>query len=192
MQKNNAAPYPRANALPSFQSKADPPRAHPFPTERAPQFNSKEVKRSRRAQRMNATGRLPTPDLNGNRKPFTTQEPGGGDEGNQWHVTDNHSRTGLSLGCCRLRAQHWSWYPRKLVLRLVRCNAGETAQTVWFDLPWSSENYIQANARVYRQGQEVPVILHHLTVSNSLDEHVVKVLEGKINLQEALLNALQL
>ena len=74
----------------------------------------------------------------------------------------------------------------------LQCNVGETAQTVWFDLPWSSENYIQANARVYRQGQEVPVILHHLTVSNSLDEHVVKVLEGKINLQEALLDALQL
>ena len=74
----------------------------------------------------------------------------------------------------------------------LQCNTGETAQTVWFDLPWSSENYIQANARIYRQGQEKPVIIHHLTVSNSLDEHVVKVLEGKINLQEALLNALQL
>ena len=72
----------------------------------------------------------------------------------------------------------------------LQCNAGETAQTVWFDLPWSSENYIQANARVYRQGQEVPVILHHLVVANSIDEQVVKVLEGKINLQEALLNAL--
>ena len=72
----------------------------------------------------------------------------------------------------------------------LQCNAGETAQTIWFDLPWSSENYIQANARVYRQGQEVPVILHHLVVDNTIDEQVVKVLEGKINLQEALLNAL--
>jgi len=72
----------------------------------------------------------------------------------------------------------------------LQCNAGETAQTIWFDLPWSSENYIQANARVYRQGQEVPVILHHLVVANTIDEQVVKVLEGKINLQEALLNAL--
>jgi len=72
----------------------------------------------------------------------------------------------------------------------LQCNAGDTAQTVWFDLPWSSENYIQANARVYRQGQEKPVIIHHLTIANSIDEQVVKVLEGKINLQEALLNAL--
>ena len=72
----------------------------------------------------------------------------------------------------------------------LQCNVGETAQTVWFDLPWSSENYIQANARIYRQGQEKPVIIHHLMVSNSIDERVVKVLEGKINLQEALLDDL--
>ena len=72
----------------------------------------------------------------------------------------------------------------------LQCNVGDTAQTVWFDLPWSSENYIQANARIYRQGQEKPVIIHHLTVYNSIDEHVVKVLGGKINLQDALLNAL--
>ena len=72
----------------------------------------------------------------------------------------------------------------------LQCNVGETAQTVWFDLPWSSENYIQANARIYRQGQEKPVIIHHLVVSNSIDEQVVKVLDGKINLQEALLDTL--
>ena len=72
----------------------------------------------------------------------------------------------------------------------LQCNVGETAQTIWFDLPWSSENYIQANARIYRQGQEKPVIIHHLTVSNSIDEQVVKVLDGKINLQDALLDAL--
>jgi SNF2 family DNA or RNA helicase len=72
----------------------------------------------------------------------------------------------------------------------LQCNVGDTAQTVWYDLPWSSENYIQANARIYRQGQEKPVIIHHLTVSKSIDEQVVKVLEGKINLQEALLDAL--
>ena len=72
----------------------------------------------------------------------------------------------------------------------LQCNIGDTAQTVWFDLPWSSENYIQANARIYRQGQEKPVIIHHLTVYNSIDEQVVKVLEGKINLQYALLESL--
>ena len=72
----------------------------------------------------------------------------------------------------------------------LQCNTGELAQCVWYDLPYSSENYIQANARVYRQGQTKPVIIHHLTMENSIDEQVVKVLDGKINLQDALMNAL--
>jgi len=74
----------------------------------------------------------------------------------------------------------------------LQCNSGEIAQTVWFDLPWSSENYIQANARVYRQGQEKPVVIHHLIVNNSIDQKVVEVLKGKINLQDALLESLKL
>jgi SNF2 family DNA or RNA helicase len=74
----------------------------------------------------------------------------------------------------------------------LQCNVGETAQTVWFDLPWSAENYIQANARIYRQGQEKPVVIHHLVMYNSIDEHVVKVLEGKINLQDAILDSLNI
>jgi len=74
----------------------------------------------------------------------------------------------------------------------LQCNVGEIAQTVWFDLPWSSENYIQANARVYRQGQKKPVVIHHLIVNNSIDQKVVEVLEGKINLQDALLESLKL
>jgi SNF2 family DNA or RNA helicase len=74
----------------------------------------------------------------------------------------------------------------------LQCNAGELAQTVWFDLPWSSENYVQANARIYRQGQTKPVIIHHLMVEKSIDIHAVNVLEGKISLQDALLNALDL
>ena len=104
-------------------------------------------------------------------------------------VLDDHNIAAWNRGEIRMLLAH----PQSGGIGLnLQCNAGETAQTVWFDLPWSSENYIQANARIYRQGQEKPVIIHHLTVSNSLDEHVVKVLEGKINLQEALLNALQL
>jgi SNF2 family DNA or RNA helicase len=74
----------------------------------------------------------------------------------------------------------------------LQCNVGETAQTVWYDLPWSSENYIQANARIYRQGQEKPVIIHHLVVHNSIDQHVVDVLAGKITTQDALLHALDM
>lgn len=73
----------------------------------------------------------------------------------------------------------------------LQCNAGNLAQCVWYDLPWSSENYIQANARVYRQGQEKPVIIHHLVAAKTIDEQVIRVLEGKIDAQDAILNALK-
>jgi SNF2 family DNA or RNA helicase len=59
-------------------------------------------------------------------------------------------------------------------------------------LPWSSENYIQANARVYRQGQTKPVIIHHLVAQKTIDAQVVKVLDGKISLQDALMDSLKL
>ena len=61
---------------------------------------------------------------------------------------------------------------------------------VWYDLPWSSQDYIQANARVYRQGQEKPVILHHLVIPKTIDSQIVAVVAGKINVQQAVLNAL--
>ena len=72
----------------------------------------------------------------------------------------------------------------------LQCNVADTAQVVWYDLPWSSENYIQANARLHRQGQTKPVIIHHLLMHQSIDNQVVDVLEGKINIQNAVLNAL--
>lgn len=74
----------------------------------------------------------------------------------------------------------------------LQCNVGDVAQCVWYDLPWSSENYIQANARIYRQGQTKPVIIHHLMISKTIDEQVVKVLEGKISLQDALMDSLKI
>lgn len=74
----------------------------------------------------------------------------------------------------------------------LQCNEGQIAQVVWYDLPWSSENYIQANARVHRQGQEKPVIIHHLVAQGTIDEQVIKVLDGKISAQEALMNDLKM
>jgi len=73
----------------------------------------------------------------------------------------------------------------------LQCNTGNMAHIVWYDLPWSSENYIQANARVHRQGQTKPVIIHHLVAKGTIDEQVVKVLEGKIDTQNAIMDALK-
>jgi SNF2 family DNA or RNA helicase len=83
-------------------------------------------------------------------------------------------------------------HPKSVGIGLnLQCNVGDTAQIVWFDLPWSSEDYLQANARLFRQGQEKPVIIHHLTMQKSIDSQVMFVLEGKIDMQNALMNALK-
>ena len=62
---------------------------------------------------------------------------------------------------------------------------------VWFGLIWSLELYQQANARLYRQGQENAVIIHHLVTEGTADENVLKSLQGKEEVQEGLLNALK-
>lgn len=72
----------------------------------------------------------------------------------------------------------------------LQCNAADTAQVFWYDLTWSSQDYIQANARVYRQGQSKPVVLHHLVVENSIDQQIMEVANGKIEIQQAVMNAL--
>lgn len=62
---------------------------------------------------------------------------------------------------------------------------------VWYGLNWSLELYLQANARLHRQGQKRPVIIHRLVVSGTMDEDVVKSLEGKAECQDALMNAVK-
>ena len=62
---------------------------------------------------------------------------------------------------------------------------------IWYTLTWSLELYQQANARLYRQGQEKPVIVHRLLVRGGADEDVAKALEGKDETQAALVEALK-
>lgn len=62
---------------------------------------------------------------------------------------------------------------------------------VWFGLTWSLELYQQANARLYRQGQENAVIIHHLITEGTADESVLKSLQGKEEIQEELLKSLK-
>lgn len=62
---------------------------------------------------------------------------------------------------------------------------------IWFGLTWSLELYMQANARLHRQGQEEGVIIHHLIAEGTIDEEVFKVLQGKEKRQEELFEALK-
>ena len=62
---------------------------------------------------------------------------------------------------------------------------------VWYGLTWSLELYQQANARLYRQGQEKPVIIHHLIAEGTVDEEAMQALQHKDTSQAALLAALK-
>jgi hypothetical protein len=62
---------------------------------------------------------------------------------------------------------------------------------IWFAMNWSLELYQQFNARLHRQGQEKPVRIVHMIVSNTIDERVMSVLASKDTGQSALLNALK-
>ncbi|WP_455500928.1 hypothetical protein [Gemmiger sp.] len=62
---------------------------------------------------------------------------------------------------------------------------------VWYGPTDSLELYQQANARLHRQGQEKPVIIHHLIAEGTVDEIVMKSLENKDMSQASFLAALK-
>ena len=62
---------------------------------------------------------------------------------------------------------------------------------IWFTPTWNLEEYIQATARLHRQGQKYPVIVHRLLVKGGRDEDVVKSLGHKDEAQERLLRSLK-
>lgn len=62
---------------------------------------------------------------------------------------------------------------------------------VWFGLTWSLEKDQQANARIYRQGQNLPVIIHRLVAKDTIDEQVLQVLSAKGSTQRALIDAVK-
>lgn len=61
----------------------------------------------------------------------------------------------------------------------------------WYGPTYNLEHWIQMNGRLHRQGQALPVFIHVLIAKGTIDETIMKVLEGKNMAQEALLNALK-
>ncbi len=62
---------------------------------------------------------------------------------------------------------------------------------IWFGLTWSLELYQQMNRRLWRQGQEETVVIHHLISKGTLDERVMAALEKKDCGQSALVDAVK-
>lgn len=61
---------------------------------------------------------------------------------------------------------------------------------IWTTLPWSLEEYLQANARLARQGQKNSVIIHHLLSPGTVDKAILDRLREKKDIQQALLDHL--
>ena len=62
---------------------------------------------------------------------------------------------------------------------------------VWFGQTWSLELYQQFNGRLYRQGQQGHVIIHHLILEGTHDEDVIKALHAKDKKQDSLMNSIK-
>lgn len=62
---------------------------------------------------------------------------------------------------------------------------------IWFSSTWSLELYQQFNARLYRQGQGKPVTIHHIVTRGTIDEKIIKSLEGKRETQDGLMESIK-
>ena len=62
---------------------------------------------------------------------------------------------------------------------------------VWYGLTWSLELYQQFNARLYRQGQNEHVIIHHLYIKNTHDADIIAALKRKEKKQDELMNSIK-
>jgi SNF2 family DNA or RNA helicase len=62
---------------------------------------------------------------------------------------------------------------------------------IWFGLTWSLELYQQTNARLWRQGQDSTVTIHHIITKGTVDEDVMKALASKDVTQEKLIAAVK-
>ena len=63
---------------------------------------------------------------------------------------------------------------------------------VWFGLTWSLELYQQANARLWRQGQQADtVVIHHIIAAGTIDERIMAALRNKDKTQSALIEAVK-
>ena len=62
---------------------------------------------------------------------------------------------------------------------------------IWFGLTWSLELYQQTNARLWRQGQQETVTIHHIITKDTVDEDVLAALASKDVTQEKLIAAVK-
>lgn len=84
-----------------------------------------------------------------------------------------------------------------LVAHPSSCGYGLNLQTggstvVWFTPTWSLEEYLQANARVIRQGQGRRCSVLRIIAGGTMDEAVIRALERKSKTQDVVLEAVRM
>lgn len=62
---------------------------------------------------------------------------------------------------------------------------------IWFGQTWSLELYQQFNARLDRQGQKETTVINHLISKGTIDERVIKSINGKASKQDGLMEAIK-
>ena len=106
---------------------------------------------------------------------------------------------GLRFAVLKGREEADAWNRGELDVLLAQpasCAYGLNLQAgghhlIWYSLPWNLELYEQGNARLYRQGQQHPVIIHRLLVKGGADELVAKALESKSACQQGLIQGIK-
>lgn len=93
----------------------------------------------------------------------------------------------------------WDWNDGKIPVAVIHpASAGHGlnlqsggSTLVWFGLTWSLELYQQTNARLYRQGQNETVVIHHIITKGTIDEDIIKALKRKDKTQSSLIDAVK-
>ena len=92
-----------------------------------------------------------------------------------------------------------AWNNREIPIMLIQpasYGAGLNLQAgghtlIWYTIPWSLEQYLQTNTRIFRQGQTEPVIIHHLLTKNTIDAKILASIQQKNMSEKALLEAIK-
>lgn len=88
------------------------------------------------------------------------------------HIDEHNALSGFMKGDVRMLVAHPASAGHGLNLQ-HHCHT-----TVWMTVPWSLEEWQQANGRVARQGQRHPVMIHRIEVPGTLDS---KIYDDKVN-----------
>ena len=108
--------------------------------------------------------------------------------------------TGLNIRSIENQQDVQDWNAGKIDMLLVHpasvghgLNLQEGGNTIiWYTLPnWNLELYLQANARLHRQGQKHTVMIYHLIAKGTVDEDMMRSLMEKDISQKALIEALK-